>query len=218
MLATLLLAAAASSNFPPPGTYRYTAALSGQRIGEWSVSVKGDASGTEIDESSSASFQGMQVAATASLVLGPDFAPTRYSGSYRTAGQSPTVSVALTATSATVVGGFVGSARTLALAPNTHHFVVIEPALLAGLFALPAQLQAWGDSPVTWIAPITGQEQSIAKDSRNPALRPSSVPAQDVALAVRSQVPVTIWYDPATLVPDEVIVPSENAVLTRERN
>ena len=218
MLPTILLAvAAASPSFPAPGTYRYTAVLGGQRIGEWSVSVKGDESGTQIDESSSASFAGVQVAATASLALGPDLAPTRYAGSYRTGGQSPTVSVALTPTSATIVGGFGGSSRTLALVPNTRHFVVIEPALLAGLFALPAQLQAWGDSPVTWIAPITGQEKSIAKDSENPAGRPSSVPAQDVALAVRGEIPVTIWYDPATLVPDEVIVPSQNAVLTRER-
>lgn len=218
MLPTILLAvAAASSIFPAPGTYRYTAALGGQRIGEWSVSVKGDESETEIDESSSASFAGVQVAATASLVLGPDLAPMRYAGSYRTGGQSPTVNVALTPTAATIVGGFGGSPRTLALVPNTRHFVVIEPALLAGLFALPAQLHAWGDSPVTWIAPITAQEQSIAKDSENPAPRPSSVPAQDVALAVRGQIPVTIWYDPATLVPDEVIVPSQNAVLTRER-
>ena len=189
MLPTILLAvAAASSIFPAPGTYRYTAALSGQRIGEWSVSVKGDESGTEIDESSAASFAGMQLAATASLVLGPDLAPTRYAGSYRTAGQSPTVNVALTPTSATIVGGFGGSARTLALAPNTHHFVVIEPGLARRALSPAGTAARLGEtSPVTWIAPITGQEQSIAKDSENPAPRPSSVPAQDVALAVRVQ-------------------------------
>jgi hypothetical protein len=214
----ILLAVAASSAFPAPGTYRYAAAVGGQRIGEWSVSVKAGDSGTEIDENSAGTFAGMQVAATASLVLGPDLAPTRYAGSYRTAGQSPTVNVALTPTSATIVGGIAESTRTLALEPNTHHFVVIEPALLAGLFALPAQLQAWGDDPVTWVAPITSQEQTLAKSSANPGPRPSSVPAQDVGLSLQAQFPVIIWYDPTTLVPDEVIVPSQNAVLTREKS
>ena len=219
MLPTILLAAAAASPlFPSAGTYRYTAALGAQRIGEWSVSVKTGDSGTEIDENSSGTFAGMQIEATASLVLGPDLAPTRYAGSYRTAGQIPTVNVALTPASATIVGGIGGSTRTLALEPNTHHFVVIEPALLAGLFALPAQLAAWGESSVTWIAPITGQERTIVKDSTNPTPRPGSVAAQDLALSIQGQIPITIWYDPATLVPDEVVVPSENAVLTRERS
>ncbi len=214
----LLLAVGASPGFPAPGTYRYSASLSGQRIGEWSVSVKPSDGGSEIDESSTGSFSGMQLAATASLVLGPDLAPTRYGGSYRMAGQNPTVSVTLTPSSATIVGSIGGSTRTLALQPNTHHFVVIEPALLAGLFALPAQLRAWGDAAVTWVAPIAGQEQTIAADSASPAPRPTAAPMQDVALSMRGQIPVTIWYDPVTLVPDVVVVPSQNAILTRERS
>lgn len=219
MLPAMLLAAvAASAAFPAPGTYRYAASLGGQRIGEWSVSVKPSDGGTEIDENSSASFSGMQLAATASLVLGPDLAPTRYEGSYRMAGQSPTVSVTLTPSSATTAGGISGSKRTLALAPNTHHFVVIEPALLAGLFALPAQLRAWGDAAVTWIAPIAGQEQTIGTDAASPAPRPTAAPVQDIGLSMQGQIPLTIWYDPVTLVPDVVVVPSQNAILTRERS
>ncbi len=218
MLPAMLLAVVASAAFPAPGTYRYSATLGGQRLGEWSVSVKASDRGTEIDENSTAAFAGMAVAATASLMLGPDFAPTRYDGSYRMAGQTPTVSVTLTPSSATVVGGIGGSTRTLALEPNTRHFVVIEPALLAGLFALPAQLRAWSDGAVTWIAPIPGQEQTITTDSASPAPRPPAAPQQDVALSMQGQIPVTIWYDPVTLVPDVVVVPSQNAILTRERS
>ena len=218
MLPAMLLAVVASAVFPAPGTYRYSATLGGQRLGEWSVSVKASAGGTEIDENSAATFAGMAVAATASLVLGSDLAPTRYEGSYRMAGQSPTVTVTLTPSSATVVGGISGSTRTLALQPNTRHFVVIEPALLAGLFALPAQLRAWGDGAVTWIAPIPGQEQTIATGSASPAPRPTAAPQQDVALSLQGQIPVAIWYDPVSLVPDVVVVPSQNAVLTRERS
>jgi hypothetical protein len=178
--------------------------------------VKSGDAGPEIDETSNASFAGMQMAATATLVLGADLSPTRYSGSYQVTGQTQTVTAQLNATSASVTGGLGGGNRTLALDPQTHHFVVIEPALLAGLFALPAQLQAWGDASVTWVAPITGQAQLISKNPAPPA-RPAAVPAQDAEISMQGQIPFTIWYDPATLVPDEVIVPSQNAVLTRVR-
>ena len=186
MLPTILLAAAAASSiFPAPGTYRYTAALGAQRIGEWSVSVKGGESGTEIDENSSASFAGMQIGATASLVLGPDLAPTRYAGSYRTAGQNPTVNVALTPASATIVGGMAGRHEP---SPRAEYatFRRDRTGLARRAFRPAGTAAAWGKSPVTWIAPITGQEQTIVKDSANPTPRPSSVPAQDVALSVRA--------------------------------
>ncbi len=220
MLAAILLAAGtASAPFPAVGTYRYAASMSGQRLGEWSVTVKPANDGTEVDENSSATFAGMQLTATASLVLGADLAPVSYTGSYRGPMQSSTVSVVLTPATATIAGGMGGATRTLALQANTRHFVVIEPALLAGLFALPAQLQAWGDAAVTWIAPVTGQAQTISRDSSsaNP-VRPSGVSPKDVAISMQGQIPFTIWYDSTTLVPDEVIVPSQNAVLIRERS
>lgn len=206
----------AASPFPPPGTYRYSASVSGQVVGAWSVTIKVAGDGTQLDENSSATFAGMQLSATASLLLGPDLSPSRYTGRYGAPGRSQVVRVDLTATSARLAG-IGASARTLALEPNTRHFVVIEPALLAGLFALPAQFQAWGDPSVTWIAPITGQGQVLSKDQAARAPRPTDVPAQDVNLSVQGQIPFTIWYDPGTLVPDEVIVASQKAVLTRVR-
>jgi hypothetical protein len=160
----------------------------------------------------------MPLSATASLVLGPDFAPTTYSGIYRTPSQTPSVSVVLTPNSATVVGAFSTQPRQIALGPNTRHFVVIEPGLLAGLFALPAQLGAWQDPSVTWITPTTAQAESLSPNPAPSAARPRGVPAGDVLLAIERPIAVTIWYDPATLVPDEITVPSQNAVLIRERS
>jgi len=204
--------------FPPPATYRYTGSMGGQRIGSWSVSVTRDVARTEIDETSSASILGMPLSATASLVLGPDFAPTKYDGSYRTPSENPTVSVALTPSSATVVGVMTSQPRQIALDPNTRHFVVIEPGLLAGLFALPAQLDAWKDSSVTWITPTTAQAESLTTNPAPAIARPDGISAQDVVLSVDHPIVVTIWYDPATLVPDAIVVPSQNAVLTRVRS
>ena len=217
MLAAILLAAAAAgAAFPAPGTYRYTAAMNGQNIGAWSVSVSTTGSGTEIDEDSNASVMGMQLSAKASLMLGPDLAPTKYDGNYHTPSQNPSVSVTLTPTSATVAGVFTSQPQQVALNPNTHHFVVIEPGLLAGLFALPAQLGSWKDPAVTWITPATAQVQSLSTTSGEPP-RPAGVPANDQVLSIERPTTVTIWYDPSTLVPDEIAVPSQNAVLTRQR-
>jgi hypothetical protein len=218
MLPTILLAVAATTVFPAPGTYRYTASLNGERLGEWSVSVKSESGDTEIDESSAASFGGMQLSATASLVLGPDLAPMRYAGTYRAPGRNPSVSVALTPTSATVAGLLTSQPQQLPLQANTRHFVVIEPGLLAGLFALPAQLDSWKDSTLTWVTPTTAQAQTLTTNAQASPVRPAGVLPQDAVLSIDRPVTVTIWYDPATFVPDEIIAPAQNAVLTRERS
>ena len=215
MLSWLFLAAIAAAPFPPAGAYRYSASMGGQAIGAWSVTVAGDPSRAEIDENSSATMFGMQVSATAALVLGPNLAPVKYSGNYRTPTQSPTVSVDLTADSATAIGALTSQPKSLTLATSTHHFVVIEPGLLAGLFALPAQLDAWKESTVTWITPATAQAQALTVNGTPSNSRPADVPASDAVLAIDHPIAVTIWYDPNTLAPDEISVPSENAVLRR---
>jgi hypothetical protein len=218
MLATLVLAAlGAAAVFPAPGAYRYTASMAGQSVGSWSVTVTNGGDSTTIAEESRASIGGLQLAATASLVLGPDLAPTRYDGHYRTPGQNPNVSVVLTPSAATVVGAFNTEPQQVPLGSNTRHFVVIEPGLLAGLFALPAQLRSWKDPAVTWITPTTAQAQSLTVGAQTSA-RPADVPSQDALLSIDRPIAVTIWYDPSTLVPDEIVVPSQNAVLTRQRS
>jgi hypothetical protein len=217
LLATILLAAV-TANFPAAGDYRYAASLAGQNIGSWSVSVKAQPGGAQIDETSSAFVVGMQMSATAALTLGSDLAPVNYTGSYRMGAQAPNVSVTLTPSTATVVGAMSSEPRRIALSANTKHFVVVEPGLLAGLFALPAQLAAWKESSVTWITPATAQAQPLVVGGAAPASRPSGVPAQDTVLSVDQPIALTIWYDPATLIPDEIVVPSQNAVLTRIRS
>jgi hypothetical protein len=212
----VLALVAATAAFPASGAYNYTASMSGQPIGQWNVTVKRDDS-TEIDENSWASVMGMTLSAKATLALGSDLSPTRYTGNYLAAGQSVNVTVALAGASATITGTQSQSARTLALGTDTHHFVVIEPGLLAGLFALPAQLASWNESTVTWLSPVTGTAQPLTKDSAAPPARPAGVPAQDVELSLTGQIPVTMWYDPVTFVPDRIEVPSQHTILTRVR-
>ncbi len=224
MLASLMLAAAtATASFPAPGTYRYSATLNGQPAGHWTLNVKAGSEGTEIDEDSVAIFMGVQMSAKAALVLGPDFSPVKYDGNYRAAGLNPIVSVAATSDSATVTSSQAPPAKNLGLVPNTRHLVIIDPGLAAGLFVLPAQLAAWREDSVTWVTPITAEAASLATQSDPPSSPPDGVPPNDVAISLvgtssTGRIPVTIWYDPSTMVPDEILVPSQNAVLTRQRS
>ena len=211
----MLAAVATTATFPAPGAYNYTASMSGQPIGQWNVTVKRSDSATEIDEDSWATVMGMTLSAKATLALGPDLSPTSYTGNYRAAGQNVAVTVALTSASATITGTQSSSARTGSLVPDTYHFAVIEPGLLAGLFALPAQLAAWNESTVTWLSPVTGSAQPLTKSAAPSTARPSGVPAQDVELSLTGATPATIWYDPASFIPDRIEIPSQNAVLTR---
>ncbi|MGC9991935.1 MAG: hypothetical protein ABSD52_06015 [Candidatus Cybelea sp.] len=212
-----MLAGATTLGFPPPGAYNYTASMSGQPIGQWNVTVKRSDSATEIDENSWATVMGMTLSAKAMLALGLDLSPTSYTGNYRAAGQNVAVTVALTPASATITGTQSSSAHAVALVPDTHHFVVIEPGLLAGLFALPAQLALWNESTVTWLSPVTGSAQPLMKSAAAATARPSGVPAQDVELSLTGQTPATIWYDANSFIPDRIEIPSQNAVLTRVR-
>jgi hypothetical protein len=216
MLGALFLAAL-TGGFPPAGAYRYSASMGGQSVGTWSVNVTADQRHAEVDENSSALVLGMQLSATGSLMLGPDLAPTQYTGNYRTPTQNLSVRVGLTAATATVTGALTPEPKQVSLAPNTRHFVVIEPGLLAGLFVLPAQLKAWNDQTLMWITPATAQAQPVATSNAALPARPSGVSSQDAVIAFDQPIAVTIWYDPATLVPDQISVPSQNAVLTRIR-
>ena len=215
ILAILLATTAGMPAFPAPGTYRYSASLAAQPIGQWSVSVKQDAGDTQIDETSSAAVMGMQLAATASLLLGSDLAPVKYDGNYTVSNQSRHVSATLTSTSAAVVTVMSSQPQQIALLPATRHFVVVEQGLLAGLFALPAQLAAWRESSVTWISPAEGHAQLLVAGTSQAPSPPSGLPAKDALVSIDRPIAVRIWYDPATFVPDQISVPSQNAVLTR---
>jgi hypothetical protein len=171
-----LAALAAGTPFLAPGTYEYTASLSGQPAATSKLTVAHNGGATDIDEDSSGSLGGMKLSGKATLVLGADLAPTQYNGNYESPAQKATVTVALTPTSATIMGSAVnGGPQALALSANTRHFVVIEPGLMAGLFALPAQVETWKDAAVTAIAPVTGRAQTLATNTAATSARPSDV-------------------------------------------
>jgi len=210
----MLLAATATVPSIPAGTYRYAATVAGKPVGSATITVT-TGPPLQIGEQASGAGSAQAASGKALLTLGPDLAPTAYTGDYNTSGTPVTVAVSLTASAAKI-----GNAS-YALTGNAKHFVVVEAGMTAGLFALPAQMQAWNDGSVQLIVPAMadmGGTLAIAPDPSFSGTRPATVPAQDTALAIGGPFPFTIWYDPSTYVPDEIDIPSQNAVVSRVRS
>lgn len=219
MLATILLAAL-SSAVPAlaPGTYTYTATYQGAQSGASTLVVRRTGDTTTIQENASGVINGLQVAGTVTLNLGADLGPTVYNGSYDSGALHSVVTVTVAKTSATLVGTTTSGVQMMfPLKPPARHFVIIEPGLMAGLFALPAQMQAWQYDPILAVAPSIGKGENYALDTTAKPQRPDGVPAQDTQITFGGPLAFTIWYDPATYVPDAVVVPSQDAVVTRVR-
>jgi hypothetical protein len=214
MLPTLmLLAATAGTPSIPPGSYTYTATMAGKPVGTSTITVSAGPPMT-IQEQASGGTGAQGASGKATLTLGADLGPTAYSGDYTNAGTPMSVAVSVAGDTATI-----GKA-TYPLTGSTKHFVIVEAGMTAGLFALPAQMQAWNNGAALMVVPMMaamGGTLAIVPDSSLAGTRPAGVPAADTALAIGGQFPFTIWYDPATNVPDEIDVPSQNVVVTRVR-
>jgi hypothetical protein len=88
--------------------------------------------------------------------------------------------------------------KTYDLVADAKHFVVLDFGPFSGYFALPAQMQAWSDTPVVAIMPMYAQGMPIAIDKTFKPDRPKTVPASDAEISVNNPVAFTVWYDPRT--------------------
>jgi hypothetical protein len=214
VLASTLLASA--SPVIAPGTYTYDATLAGAKVGTSTLTVKAVNGATEIDEHASGAVSGNGASADVTLMLGTDLSPTAYhlNGTNNGSPVNDSATIANTTASVTNVHGQNASIDLLA---STKHFVVVDLGVFAGFLPLPAQMRAWNDAAVLAVVPSLGQSVALVPSSAAAPTRPSTVPKADQALSFDGQAPFTIWYDPATNVPDEIDVTSQGLVVTRQR-
>lgn len=210
MLALLLAATIA------PGTYTYNATLAGATVGTSTLVVKNVGTSTEIDEKVTGQISGSGASANDTLVLGADLAPVTYQLSATQDG-SPLKDSATIANATANIVDVHGKSASFDLGANTKHFVVADFGVFAGLLPLPAQMRTWNNAPVLVVVPSLARSVALTPDASASAQRPSSVPANDVALVFTGEAPFTIWYDPATNVPDEIDVTSQGLTVTRQR-
>jgi hypothetical protein len=199
-----------------PGTYTYNATLAGANVGTSTLVVKNVGTSTEIDEKVTGSISGSDASANDTLVLGADLGPLTYQMNATEDG-SPLKDSATIANTTANITDVHGKAASFDLQANTKHFVVADFGLFAGLLPLPAQMRAWDNAPVLVVVPMLGRTVALAPDAAATAKRPASVPTKDVALVFSGEAPFTIWYDPATNVPDEIDVTSQGLTVTRQR-
>jgi hypothetical protein len=198
-----------------PGTYTYTASLNGTKVGTSQITVKANGSGFEIDESMKGSFDGASSVGTATYALASDLTPQKYSANAVIGGDNVNDSATVSGVSATVLSGQGGSSTFTLSAPATK-FVVVDLGTFSGFMPLVAQMNAWNGPKTTALIPMYGMALPIEL-AGNTAARPAGVPATDMAMAFGGHAPFTIWYDPATNVPDEIDIPSQNVTVIRQR-
>lgn len=199
------------------GTYNYVATLAGNPSGKTAITVTRNADGSvSIAEDSTGTYQGIAGSAKATLSLGRDDATVAGYAAHLTVGGNAVESSATFAGKTATVNG-VGGTQTFTLVPG-QQFVVIDGALMSGFIALPSQVAAWPGAPLQLLQPIYGQATALLTDPAAKPVRPADVPAGDASLSVTGPLPMVEWYDPATMIPDQIDVTAEQPlVITRQR-
>jgi hypothetical protein len=65
------------------------------------------------------------------------------------------------------------------------------------------------------LVPAFGQGIPVSIARAKPA-RPAGVPANDVSVSFAGDMPLVIWYDPATFIPDYLAIPSQDLAIVRQ--
>lgn len=212
---SLILAAALSVQVPADGTYTYVMSMNGAQIGTSALTVKHDAlGGLVLTEKESGNMNGRSGSIGDTLTLDSALSPVRYLADASIADSRNMRTTLTFKGDQALQSGDV--TKTYSLSADARHFVIFDFGPFTGYFAFPAQMQAWNDEPAVAIVPMYAQGMPISVDKTLPVSRPPTVPAADVQVSVATPVQLTLWYDPKTLVVDELDVPSEGVVVTRK--
>jgi hypothetical protein len=209
--------AAAPPASPPDGTYAFTLTQNGQKFGDSSVTVKHDAVSLSVHEVES------RTSIASPYVVDESVDPIALTPTSYTATFPINASVVVTGHLAFDPGGATftvdgtSGSTDFRLEQGTTREVVLDGALISGFLLLPSQVKAQGLTSFTVVAP-TGTQSVVAQvdPSAQPA-RPADVPASDTSLAISGNVNFVEWYDPQTMIVDEIDVPAQQVVINRTK-
>lgn len=198
---------------PADGTYNYVSSVNGAPVGKTSITVTHAPNGLVLAEKASGSFNGESGTIQDTLDLDSTLAPSSYNASAVFGDRPMKAALTFNGTSATQTGD-IGT-KTYDLVADAKHFVVLDIGPFSGWFALPAQMVAWNNAPAMAIAPAFGHGFPLVATNQTPS-RPKNIPATDVSIAVNQPVAFTVWYDPKTLLVDQVEIPTQGVIVTRQ--
>ncbi|MDQ6931285.1 MAG: hypothetical protein M3126_11550 [Candidatus Eremiobacteraeota bacterium] len=217
MLAFMLTVAlnSAAVTLPPVGTYRYEAFINGKIIGKSSLTVSKTPAGTKIDESANIDLETGSSKAETSMILDNEATVSGYQAAYTTLERTMKLAVTFDRRDAIMATGT--DKQTVPLGGSSKGFVILDAALVSGFFALPAQMRAFGGGDTTVLVPGTGQSTFLSTIGGDTPVRPADVPKSDASLSFAGEAPFVEWFDPHTLVADEVLLPGENLIIKQRR-
>lgn len=210
MFSALLLAAAISA--PASGTYSYVSTMNGSEIGRTKITLAQTAQGLTLTENGAGNMNGQSGTVSDTLTLDSALRPLTYSSDASVAdSRNMRATITFDGTTAKQTGDVE---KNYSLIGSAKHFVLLDIGPFSGFFMMPAQIHAWNDQPVTAIVPNFAHSTVLAPESSKPA-RPSDVPAADAAYAFNSMVAIAIWYNPRTMIVDQVDVPADGLIVKR---
>lgn len=210
----LTLATVTAPLTPADGTYTYVSKMNGATVGKTSITVAHAPTGVVLTEKGGGSYNGESGTLEDTLDLDSTLAPMSYTASATFGDRPVKAAVTFKGSSATQSGDID---KTYDLAANAKHFVVLDIGPFSGWFALPAQMVAWNNAPALAIAPAFGHGFPLVAAAQPATSRPSGVPAADVSIGVTDPVPFTMWYNPQSLLVDELDIPMQGVIVTRQQ-
>lgn len=214
LILTLALDGAAALS-PPAGAYRYDAIIDRKSAGRTTVTLANTPQGTKLEEYGESHLPAGDTYTHSTLVLDANLIPGAYRASYKIQDEQMQVVVAFENRSATVTAG--SDVRTFALGGSSKSFVILDASMASGFLMLPSQMRAFKDADTTALVPGLGVVTFLSVLQGVTPLRPDRVPPRDVSVSFAGEAPFVEWYDPATLIVDEVDVPGQNLALVRRR-
>lgn len=201
----------------PDGSYSYVVSRIGQKIGDSTVTVKRDAERIAFHEVET--FVGMSgqhvVDESVDTVA---LSPTSYSIGFPLTPQlNVTARLAFGTWGARETVDGTSGATDFHLEPGTSNVIVIDGATVTGFLLLPAEVKAQNTKSFTAIAPSASTSLAFRVDSGGNPVRPADIPGSDSSLSITGTPYFVEWYDPQTMVVDEVDVPAQQVTITRTR-
>ncbi|GAC1360276.1 MAG: hypothetical protein NVSMB31_20440 [Vulcanimicrobiaceae bacterium] len=215
MLALLLTLAASTTTpaVPPAAVYRYDAYISGRIAGKSSITMSGYNAGVKLEERSDARTPTGSSSAVSVMQLDAQLKPALYRASFMVLDEKMDVSVTFADRVATVAAG--SDTRTFPLGGSSKLFAIIDSSLVSGFFMLPAQMNALANADSTVLTPGSGGTGFLTVIGGDRPSRPSDVPAEDASISFAGDAPFIEWYNPKTLVVDQVLAPGQSLILKR---
>jgi hypothetical protein len=220
-LATASTSAIAAALAPTDGSYKYSVTRGGSNVGSTVVTVKRAVPSITVHEVET--FGGVTETVDESLD-GGDLSPTAYVSTFPVTSEvTVTARVAFYSGGARFTVDTVPGFTDFRVETGTKRLVVVDGALATGFLFLPAQIRAQALNVFTVYAPSGAETFYCTINATAAPPRPAGLPAPDVSLTVdgssqSGNTEFVVWYDPTSLIVDEVDVPTQQVTIARVRS